>query len=105
MPDIATTPLISALERYLSLTTASQQRTTSNMANVDTPGYRTRDVDFHAEMRRAMSASVLGGPQGPGQGAFGGAILDDSGFNDSSFNGSSFNDSSFNGSSIDDGSF
>jgi flagellar basal-body rod protein FlgB len=25
----------------------------ANMANVDTPGYRTRDLDFHTEMNRA----------------------------------------------------
>ncbi|HEY0759285.1 MAG TPA: flagellar basal body rod protein FlgB [Acidisarcina sp.] len=67
MPDIVSTPLISSLERFLSLTTAAQQRTTSNMANIDTPGYRTREVDFQTEMRRAER--VAGFPAAEGESA------------------------------------
>lgn len=50
-----TSPLISTLESYLSLTTKREQAISSNMANVDTPGYHTRDIDFESELNRAMS--------------------------------------------------
>ena len=47
--------LIPTLERYLDLTTKRHQLQVSNMANVDTPGYQTRDIDFRGELKRAMS--------------------------------------------------
>jgi flagellar basal-body rod protein FlgB len=44
---------LNTIEQYLKLTSARQQAISSNMANVDTPGYRTRDIDFQAEMQKA----------------------------------------------------
>ena len=41
------------IERYLDLAAKRQELIVSNMANVDTPGYRTRDLDFESELRRA----------------------------------------------------
>jgi flagellar basal-body rod protein FlgB len=38
------------IERYMSLMSARQKLVASNIANVDTPGYRTKDIDFHAEL-------------------------------------------------------
>ena len=38
---------------YLDLAAFRQRLIASNLANVDTPGYRTRDINFEAEMRRA----------------------------------------------------
>jgi len=56
---MASTPsLLSTLESYLNLTTTREQTIAANMANVDTPGYRTRDIDFEQEMHRAMNASL-----------------------------------------------
>lgn len=43
------------LESYLKLTTLREKVVTANMANVDTPGYRTRDINFSQEMNRAMN--------------------------------------------------
>jgi len=54
-----TTPLISTLESYLRLTTSREQAISANMANVDTPGYHTRDINFEGELHKAMSG-VLG---------------------------------------------
>jgi flagellar basal-body rod protein FlgB len=42
------------LERYLDLLSARQNLVASNVANVDTPGYRTLDLDFEAEFRNAL---------------------------------------------------
>jgi flagellar basal-body rod protein FlgB len=38
---------------YLDLAAFRQRLIASNLANVDTPGYRTRDINFEGEMRRA----------------------------------------------------
>jgi flagellar basal-body rod protein FlgB len=46
--------LVDNLERYLDLTAFRQKLVSANVANVDTPGYRTRDVAFQAELQRAM---------------------------------------------------
>ena len=41
------------VEHYLDLVTFRHELISSNLANVDTPGYRTQDVDFDSEVRRA----------------------------------------------------
>lgn len=41
-----TTALSEALGRYLDLTSEQMKLTASNMANVDTPGYRTKGFNF-----------------------------------------------------------
>ena len=43
------------LERYLDVTTMRQTLITTNLANIDTPGYHARDVDFRGELARAMN--------------------------------------------------
>jgi len=37
------------LERYLDLLSARQKLVASNIANADTPGYKTQDIDFQFE--------------------------------------------------------
>ena len=37
------------LERYMDLLSARQKLSASNIANADTPGYQTKDVDFQQE--------------------------------------------------------
>ncbi|MFY9853742.1 MAG: flagellar basal body rod protein FlgB [Terracidiphilus sp.] len=59
-------PLISTLESYLSLTTRREQAISANMANVDTPGYHTRDIDFSSELNRAMSGVLSQSDDGAG---------------------------------------
>ncbi|HUI83147.1 MAG TPA: flagellar basal body protein [Candidatus Binatia bacterium] len=48
--------LISLLVRALDLTAQRQQLVAQNIANVDTPGYHTRDIDFRGELQRALWA-------------------------------------------------
>ena len=48
--------------QYLDLAAFRQKLIASNLANVDTPGYRTRDISFEGEMRRAQDRL---GPQAP----------------------------------------
>jgi flagellar basal-body rod protein FlgB len=46
------------LERYMDLLAARQKVVASNIANADTPGYHTKDVDFAAELRRAAGEAT-----------------------------------------------
>jgi flagellar basal-body rod protein FlgB len=46
-------PAITALSRFLDVNVFRGELVMSNMANIDTPGYRTRDVNFSQEMERA----------------------------------------------------
>ena len=41
------------LERYMDLLSTRQKLVASNIANADTPGYHTQDLDFQAEFRNA----------------------------------------------------
>ncbi|MGA9527432.1 MAG: flagellar biosynthesis protein FlgB [Terriglobales bacterium] len=54
MSDIAT-PMMNFLERVLDVTAQRHQLVVTNMANVDTPGYRAKDVDFRSELERAAT--------------------------------------------------
>jgi flagellar basal-body rod protein FlgB len=49
-----TTPLTDQLARYLDLSSLEFKLTAQNMANIDTPGYRTVGFDFAAEMERSI---------------------------------------------------
>ena len=55
MNDV-TTPMMNLLERVLNVTSQRHQMVVTNMANVDTPGYRTKDLDFRSELKRARDA-------------------------------------------------
>lgn len=46
-------PIADRIDRYLSLLATRQQLTASNIANADTPGYKTRDISFGDELTRA----------------------------------------------------
>jgi flagellar basal-body rod protein FlgB len=50
------TPTADALNRYLDLSSQELKLTAQNMANVDTPGYRTVGFDFAAEMSRSIES-------------------------------------------------
>jgi len=49
------TPMLPALESYLRLTLSREQTISANMANVDTPGYHTLDINFQGELKKAMN--------------------------------------------------
>ena len=43
------TPLAEAMGKYLDLTSDQMKLTAGNMANIDTPGYKTQGIDFERE--------------------------------------------------------
>jgi flagellar basal-body rod protein FlgB len=53
-----TTAMSDALGQYLDLTSKQMQLTAGNMANVDTPGYKTQGFDFEQELTRQLNNSA-----------------------------------------------
>jgi len=43
-----------SMESYLDLLSVRQKLAASNIANEDTPGYKTRDVDFQTEFQNML---------------------------------------------------
>lgn len=72
MPNI---PMLQQLTGYLQLTNQRQQLIVSNMANIDTPGYHSQDLDFQSAMQQvvnegdvkmtSVSQEVVGLPERP----------------------------------------
>jgi flagellar basal-body rod protein FlgB len=52
-----TTAMSDALGQYLDLTSKQMQLTAGNMANVDTPGYKTQGFNFEQEFARQLDSS------------------------------------------------
>jgi flagellar basal-body rod protein FlgB len=48
--------LTNSLEHYMDLLSARQKVVASNIANADTPGYKTKDVSFQSEFQAASSS-------------------------------------------------
>jgi flagellar basal-body rod protein FlgB len=51
---MATTPIMQLLQGYLKVQSGREQTIASNIANVDTPGYHTKDVNFQSAMRQVV---------------------------------------------------
>jgi flagellar basal-body rod protein FlgB len=50
------TAMTEALSRFLDVNVARYKLITTNMANIDTPGYKARDLNFRQELLRAGAA-------------------------------------------------
>jgi flagellar basal-body rod protein FlgB len=50
-------PVAGSLEQYMTLVSTRQKLVASNIANADTPGYTTKDIDFQTEFQNALSGS------------------------------------------------
>ena len=46
---------IDAMEAYMGRLSQRQQIVSSNLANIDTPGFKTKDISFHATMQELLS--------------------------------------------------
>jgi flagellar basal-body rod protein FlgB len=51
-------PIAGSLERYMDLVSARQKLVASNIANADTPGYKTKDIDFQSEFRSLIAGGA-----------------------------------------------
>ncbi len=59
MNDVST-PMMGMIEKFLDVTSQRHKLVVSNMANVDTPGYHTKDLNFRSELSRAVSNEANG---------------------------------------------
>jgi len=56
------TAMTDALGRFLDVDVVRYKLVAANLANIDTPGYRTRDLDFRAELARAAAEEDSSSP-------------------------------------------
>ncbi len=52
---LSRSPLVQTMEPSLSLAVRRLDLIAGNLANLDTPGYRTRDFDFHGALKDALA--------------------------------------------------
>ncbi len=60
-------PTADALQRYLSLSTQQMKLTAANMANIDTPGYKTVGIDFQNAFSMALDSRGMFQEGTPGE--------------------------------------
>lgn len=58
MGEIRDTAIIDALRRQMAIAAAKQVVAAGNLANVNTPGYRARAVDFTAALERQVGGGI-----------------------------------------------
>ena len=58
MNQITDDAIVRALGRQMNMAVAKQAVAASNLANIDTPGYRTRDVEFDEVLTTELSRSA-----------------------------------------------
>ncbi len=75
--DVAQDPIIDAMANYMTRLSRRQQVVASNIANIDTPGYKTKDISFHATLQDLLAPEAVPlvttrpGHEGLGQWRFG----------------------------------
>ena len=47
-----------SVEHYMNLLSARQKLVASNIANADTPGYKTKDIDFRGEFESQLASDA-----------------------------------------------
>ncbi len=50
--------LTDSLEQYMNVVAQRQKLVSSNIANADTPGYRTQDLDFQSSFQAALDGGT-----------------------------------------------
>ncbi len=56
--DLIDTPLMQRLSRFLDTTAYRSGIIATNIANIDTPGYHARDLDFRSQLTSLMSGDA-----------------------------------------------
>lgn len=66
MNEISDTTLLATLRRHLSASVAKQSVAASNLANLDTPGYRTKEAGFGDALQDQLAAGIRVASTDPG---------------------------------------
>lgn len=53
--DLFESKTLNAMETYMGRLSERQQIVASNLANIDTPGYKTKDISFHATIDELLA--------------------------------------------------
>lgn len=59
-PMLSSDSFLNRLEKAMDVMSRRQQLISSNVSNVETPGYRTQDLDFDSALRTAMKSHGAG---------------------------------------------
>jgi len=59
-------PITNELARYMDLLSTRQKLVASNIANVDTPGYKSKDIDFQFEYMSLVEGGTPNVVETPG---------------------------------------
>ena len=57
--NLFSSPTLDAAEAYMGRLSHRQQIVASNLANIDTPGYKTKDISFHATMQELLADGAM----------------------------------------------
>ncbi len=57
--DLFQDPTLQAMGPYMSRLSKRHQIVASNLANIDTPGYKTKDVSFHATIQELVNETRM----------------------------------------------
>jgi flagellar basal-body rod protein FlgB len=76
VPELSDAALVEALRRHMTVAVGRQVVASSNLANISTPGYRAKEVDFTRMLESQLNGGNLplqttepghlGGPMAPG---------------------------------------
>jgi flagellar basal-body rod protein FlgB len=58
--DIFQDQTLQAMEAYMTRLSQRQQVVASNLANIDTPGYKSRDISFYATLQELIAENSAG---------------------------------------------
>jgi len=58
--DLFESKTLNAIESYMDRLSQRQKIVSSNLANIDTPGYKTKEITFHATMDELLAERSAG---------------------------------------------
>jgi flagellar basal-body rod protein FlgB len=73
LSSISDTAVVDTLRRQMAIAVAKQVASSGNLANVDTPGYKTKDVNFAETLKNKLGPGNSTFPNAPN----GGVVLQD----------------------------
>ncbi len=57
--DMLDDPTLEAMGQYMTRLSKRQQVVSSNVANIDTPGYKAKDISFHTTMEELLASQAV----------------------------------------------
>ena len=61
-------PTLESLQQFVKIAVSRESAISTNMANVDTPGYHTKDIDFQSVLAQSLESSPVSWEGGTGSG-------------------------------------